>query len=129
MLRTNPSLFPVEEYREGTLGHFRPEDLLQNRIVLSVCRFEQVKRSRDNGRTNVRNSSQDVQGFTRPAPPEVKQSDVFYTQLNALSTLRSIKTRRLAQAEDNPELTKVARLAYVFKDLYNAVVTAKGLLF
>lgn len=58
--------------------------------------------------------------------PEVKQSDVFYTQLNALSTLRSIKTRRLAQAEDNPELTKVAKLAYIFKDLYNAVVTAKG---
>lgn len=74
----------------------------------------------------MKQSGQDAPGFTRPPPLEVKQSDVFYTQLNALSTLRSIKTRRLAQAEDNPELAKVAKLAYVFKDLYNAVVTSKG---
>lgn len=57
---------------------------------------------------------------------EVKPADVFYTQLNALSTLRSMKTRSLAQAEDNPELAKVAKLAYAFKDLYNAIVSAKG---
>lgn len=60
------------------------------------------------------------------ARPQVKQSDVFLTQLNALSTPRNIRTRRLAQAEDNPEMTRTARLAYVFKDLYNAVVSAKG---
>ena len=56
----------------------------------------------------------------------VKQSDVFLTQLNALSCPRSIRTRRLAQAEDNPEMTKTARLACIFKHLFSTVATAKG---
>jgi hypothetical protein len=57
----------------------------------------------------------------------VKQSDVFLTQLNALTSPRNIRTRRLAQAEDNPELTRTARLAYVLRDLYNIVIAAKGM--
>lgn len=61
--------------------------------------------------------------YTRP---QVKQSDVFLTQLNALTSPRNIRTRRLAQAEDNPELTRTARLAYVLRDLYNIVIAAKG---
>lgn len=97
------------------------------RGIFLLRNLEKVKRSRDPSRSNIRQSNQESAGFTRPPPLEVKQSDVFLTQLNALSTLRSIKTRRLAQAEDNPELTKVARLAYVFKELYNCVVAAKGL--
>jgi hypothetical protein len=60
--------------------------------------------------------------------PQVKQSDVFLTQLNALTSPRNIRTRRLAQAEDNPELTRTARLAYVLRDLYNVVIAAKGAL-
>lgn len=60
------------------------------------------------------------------ARPFTKHSDVFLTQLTALSSPRNMRTRRLAQAEDNPELTKTARLAYVFRDLYNIVVAAKG---
>lgn len=85
----------------------------------------QMKKNRDSARSGGKQVGQEGQVLSRQVP-EVKQSDVFYTQLNALSTLRSIKTRRLAQAEDNPEVTKVAKLAYIFKDLYNAVVTAKG---
>ena len=85
----------------------------------------QVKRNKNNSKWNWKQSNNEVQSFSRQLP-EIKQSDVFYTQLNALSTLRSIKTRRLAQAEDNPELTKVAKLAYIFKDLYSAVISAKG---
>jgi len=61
------------------------------------------------------------------ARPQVKQSDVFLTQLNALTSPRNIRTRRLAQAEDNPELTRTARLAYVLRDLYNIVIAAKGM--
>lgn len=51
---------------------------------------------------------------------------MFLTQLNALSTPRNIRTRRLAQAQENPEMTKTARLANIFRNLYNAVVHAKG---
>ncbi|KAK6643918.1 hypothetical protein RUM43_000183 [Polyplax serrata] len=86
--------------------------------------IDKMKKNRDSARSGGKQVGQEGQVLSRQVP-EVKQSDVFYTQLNALSTLRSIKTRRLAQAEDNPEVTKVAKLAYIFKDLYNAVVTAK----
>lgn len=51
---------------------------------------------------------------------------VFLTQLNALSCPRNIRTRRLAQAEDNPEMTKTAKLACILKELYSVVSTAKG---
>lgn len=71
--------------------------------------------------------SESVQQETKPSIPQVKQSEVFLSQLNALSTPRNIRTRRLAQAQENPEMTKTAKLANVFRHLYNAVVTAKGM--
>lgn len=63
-----------------------------------------------------------------PVPPAapVPQPGVFLSQLNALSTPRNIRTRRLAQAQENPEMTKTARLAYIFRHLFNAVAQAKG---
>lgn len=64
---------------------------------------------------------------TASAAPNVKESDVFLSQLNALSTPRNIRTRRLAQAQDNPEMTKTARLAHIFRHLYNAIAQAKGI--
>ncbi|GLG95421.1 Histone-lysine N-methyltransferase ash1 [Gryllus bimaculatus] len=84
--------------------------------------LEKVKRLRD----RLKQASRREQPVSCSYPrPQVKQSDVFLTQLNALSTPRNIRTRRLAQAEDNPELTRTARLAYVFRDLYNVVMAAK----
>ena len=55
-----------------------------------------------------------------------KESAVFVTHFNALSTQRGITTRRLAQAQDNPEVTKTAQLAKVFRTIFNDVVSAKG---
>lgn len=91
--------------------------------------LEKVKRVRDKLKHHA-TGQQETQtansaGYGRPPVLISKPSDVFLAQLNALSTPRSMRTRRLAQAEDNPELTRVARLAYVFKDLYQAVCTAK----
>jgi len=59
-------------------------------------------------------------------PSAAKQSEVFLTHLNALSTPRNVRTRRLAQAEDDPEVARNARLAVILRDLYNALVGAKG---
>lgn len=53
------------------------------------------------------------------------QSATFLNHLNALRKPRNMKTRRLAQAEDNPELNKTAKLASIWRDLWNAVVSAK----
>ncbi|KAK3919372.1 Histone-lysine N-methyltransferase ASH1L [Frankliniella fusca] len=70
--------------------------------------LEKVRRLKE----KLKQAAQRPEGFTRPAPSNVKQSDVFLTQLNALSIPRNVRTRRLAQAEDNPELARNARLAY-----------------
>jgi hypothetical protein len=91
--------------------------------------LEKVKKLRDRmkqhatGQQDTTTSSS--AGYGKPTVIATKPSDVFLAQLNALSTPRSMRTRRLAQAEDNPELTRVARLAYVFKDLYQLVCSAK----
>lgn len=45
--------------------------------------------------------------------------------LNALRKPRNMRTRRLAQVEGNPELTKTARLAETFRELWKFVVEAK----
>ncbi|XP_021377179.1 uncharacterized protein LOC110465579 isoform X2 [Mizuhopecten yessoensis] len=50
------------------------------------------------------------------------KTDVFITQLTALKTSRSVRTRRLALAEENSELTQTARLAQVFNTIRKAVV-------
>ncbi|KAE8745477.1 hypothetical protein FOCC_FOCC007857 [Frankliniella occidentalis] len=83
--------------------------------------LEKVRRLKE----KLRQSTQRPEGFTRPVPTNVKQSDVFLTQLNALSIPRNVRTRRLAQAEDNPELARNARLACVLKDLFNVIVSSK----
>lgn len=85
----------------------------------------QVKRLRERLKQASRREESVLCNYSRP---QVKQSDVFLTQLNALTSPRNIRTRRLAQAEDNPELTRTARLAYVLRDLYNVVIAAKGAL-
>ncbi|KAG1709134.1 Histone-lysine N-methyltransferase ASH1L [Nymphon striatum] len=50
-----------------------------------------------------------------------KKSDEFLTKFTALNTSRSVKTRRLAKAEENLEVNKTARMAQVFKTILNAV--------
>ncbi|XP_015608577.1 uncharacterized protein LOC107274224 [Cephus cinctus] len=54
------------------------------------------------------------------------QSDAFFSQLTALTNTnaRTVRTRRLAQAQDDPEVNKTAKLAKVLKDLYTIVATA-----
>ncbi|XP_066595274.1 histone-lysine N-methyltransferase ash1 isoform X2 [Prorops nasuta] len=54
------------------------------------------------------------------------QSDAFYSQLTALTNNnpRTVRTRRLAQAQDDPEVHKTAKLAKVLKELYTVVTTA-----
>ncbi|KAL0129627.1 hypothetical protein PUN28_001709 [Cardiocondyla obscurior] len=54
------------------------------------------------------------------------QSDAFFSQLTALTNTnaRTVRTRRLAQAQDDPEVHKTAKLAKVLKDLYTIVTTA-----
>uniref|UniRef100_A0A1Y1JZE7 Histone-lysine N-methyltransferase n=1 Tax=Photinus pyralis TaxID=7054 RepID=A0A1Y1JZE7_PHOPY len=49
----------------------------------------------------------------------------FMNHLNALRQPRNMRTRRLAQAEDDPKLKKMAQLASILKDFLKAITTAK----
>ncbi|XP_033330937.1 histone-lysine N-methyltransferase ash1 isoform X1 [Megalopta genalis] len=65
--------------------------------------------------------------FKEKSPGDAKiQSDAFFSQLTALTNTntRTVRTRRLAQAQDDPEVHKTAKLAKVLKDLYSVVATA-----
>lgn len=63
---------------------------------------------------------------TQTATPTEHNTTAFVNHLNALQKPRNMRTRRLAQAEDDPELNKTAKLATILKDLYTVVITAKG---
>ncbi|XP_063215904.1 uncharacterized protein LOC134527289 isoform X2 [Bacillus rossius redtenbacheri] len=84
--------------------------------------FDKVRRVRERGKQAAHRDQAATCAYPRL---QVKQSDVFMTQLNALSTPRNIRTRRLAQAQDNPEMNRTARLAQVFQLLFSAVAAAK----
>lgn len=52
--------------------------------------------------------------------------DVFMTQFSALQTARSVRTRRLAAAEENLEVARAARLAQIFKEICDSIISYKG---
>ncbi|XP_030920203.1 histone-lysine N-methyltransferase ASH1L [Geospiza fortis] len=53
------------------------------------------------------------------------KSDVFMTQFSALQTSRSVRTRRLAAAEENLEVARAARLAQIFKEICDSIIAYK----
>ncbi|XP_075464260.1 histone-lysine N-methyltransferase ASH1L isoform X3 [Ascaphus truei] len=53
------------------------------------------------------------------------KSDVFMTQFAALQTSRSVRTRRLAAAEENIEVARAARLAQIFKEICDSIICYK----
>lgn len=53
------------------------------------------------------------------------KADVFMTQFAALQTSRSVRTRRLAAAEENIEVARAARLAQIFKEICDGIVCCK----
>lgn len=48
------------------------------------------------------------------------------TQFSALQTSRSVRTRRLAAAEENIEVARAARLAQIFKEICDSIISYKG---
>ncbi|XP_026549838.1 histone-lysine N-methyltransferase ASH1L-like, partial [Notechis scutatus] len=47
------------------------------------------------------------------------------TQFSALQTARSVRTRRLAAAEENLEVARAARLAQIFKEICDGIIAYK----
>ncbi|XP_033634855.1 uncharacterized protein LOC117296092 [Asterias rubens] len=96
----------------------REMNLIADRRLFLLRNIEKIKRVRETqlkakeGNLTIKTNSQNDNG-----------KDVFMAQFTALKTSRSVKTRRLAAAEVNVEVTKAARLAQVFKDIYTVVCT------
>ncbi len=52
-----------------------------------------------------------------------RPEDMILTGLTALATARSMQTRRLASARDDPNVTKVVRLAQLLREIFAQVTT------
>lgn len=65
-----------------------------------------------NGKTKIGNASAAKE---KSSGDSKAQSDAFFSQLTALTNTnaRTVRTRRLAQAQDDPEVHKTAKLAKV----------------
>ena len=66
-----------------------------------------------------------VEGQVAEEDETIIRVEKFLTHFTALNTARSVKTRRLAQAEDDPEMTRLAKLAQIFKDIYDKLVASR----
>lgn len=89
---------------------FLLRNLEKVRRVKSLVNQVQIQ----NGKTKSGNSG----GVKEKGPGDAKiQSDAFFSQLTALTNTntRTVRTRRLAQAQDDPEVHKTAKLAKVRK--------------
>ena len=89
--------------------------------------YEKVRRLRD-----VLQRKMDPQ-YTPPVlvtePAETKSEDMIKTGLTALTTARSMQTRRLAIVQDDPEVNKVIKLAQALREIFMQIVTVDGNLF
>ena len=64
---------------------------------------------------------------SEPDEPTVKSAEeMIKTGLTALATARSMQTRRLAIVQDDPNVTKVVKLAQILREIYAQVTSVNG---
>ncbi|XP_074650466.1 uncharacterized protein LOC141905496 isoform X2 [Tubulanus polymorphus] len=100
------------------LSH-REQCFIQKHGVCLLRNLEKVRRIRQR-LLKTQEKQPDDDDFIRD-----KEKDAFLSQFMALKTSRSVKTRRLAFAEENTELTRTAKLAQVFKDIFQRLASMK----
>ncbi|KAL1453943.1 hypothetical protein WDU94_010244, partial [Cyamophila willieti] len=94
--------------------------LIRNLVKLKVLRDKLLSKLSGGGA----GASGSHAGSTGSLTPSAS-SEAFMTTLNALSTKRSCRTRRLALAEDDPNLAKAVKLATLLRTLHQDVLSAK----
>nr|XP_054756561.1 histone-lysine N-methyltransferase ASH1L-like [Lytechinus pictus] len=121
-----PSSRPRELLLPKPMSYREMNFVADNRLFL-LRNIERVKRIREGIlKKRETGSSQRTNSAERQYTMDRSGKDVFMAQFTALKTSRSVKTRRLAAAQENTEVTKAARLAQVFKDIYTAVCTYRN---
>ncbi|XP_071538356.1 uncharacterized protein ash1 isoform X2 [Panulirus ornatus] len=103
------------------LSHQQQLFILTHRCFL-IRNLEKVKKSRERLSRCAEKKPEEV--LDDPEEPSTRV-EKFLTHFTALNTARSVKTRRLAQAEDDPEMTRLAKLAQIFKDIFDKLVASR----
>uniref|UniRef100_A0A8C5PI26 ASH1 like histone lysine methyltransferase n=1 Tax=Leptobrachium leishanense TaxID=445787 RepID=A0A8C5PI26_9ANUR len=116
--------------RLGPQLHMKPMSnrernfVLKHRVFL-VRNWEKIRQRHEEGKNDLHPVSlyNRWNGICRD-DGNIK-SDVFMTQFAALQTSRSVRTRRLAAAEENIEVARAARLAQIFKEICDGIICYK----
>ena len=59
-------------------------------------------------------------------PTPAGSQETFRAQLRALDSSRSVRTRRLAAAEEDPLMVRTLKLAHILKEIHQAVLACNG---
>ncbi|XP_069806925.1 histone-lysine N-methyltransferase ASH1L [Dendropsophus ebraccatus] len=98
--------------------------VLKHRVFL-VRNWEKTRRRHEEGKGDLSSASLYSRWGTVCRDDGNIKSDVFMTQFAALQTSRSVRTRRLAAAEENIEVARAARLAQIFKEICDGIIYSK----
>lgn len=98
--------------------------VLKHRVFL-VRNWEKTRRRHEEVKDDLSSSSLYSRWSSVCRDDGNIKSDVFMTQFAALQTSRSVRTRRLAAAEENIEVARAARLAQIFKEICDGIIYAK----
>ena len=104
------------------------EFIVQHRCFL-FRNYEKIRRFRDNMQRKVNGELTPATATSTSAPApreEPKSEEMIKTGLTALTTARSMQTRRLAIVQDDPNVTKVVKLAQLLREIYAQVTTVEG---
>ena len=118
-----------EPIEKPNLNHFVPlkpmtvvqQQFCRTHSVLLLRNLEKIRKLRDLF-LNQGNFAASQQKPKRPEELNIRYTEeVFKTGLTALSTPRSVQTRKLAIAQDNPDVSKVVQIAKTFQEILESL--------
>jgi histone-lysine N-methyltransferase ASH1L len=118
-----------EQIDKPNLNHFVPlkpmtvvqQQFCRTHSVLLLRNLEKIRKLRDLF-LNRGNFAASQQKPKRPEELNIRYTEeVFKTGLTALTTARSVQTRRLAIAQDNPDVSKVVQIAKTFQEILESL--------
>ena len=128
-----------EFLNKSNLNHFAPlkpmtavqQQFCRRHSVLLLRNLEKIRKLRDlylnRGKFPAVSTQQksDRKVVEHQKNNSFNTAEVFKAGLTALTTARSVQTRRLALAQDNPDVSKVVQIAKTFQEIIDALKTLK----
>lgn len=95
---------------------------VRERRCFLIRNWEKVRKVRENIQRKVNGQLTQQRKEDQASKPE----DMILTGLTALTTARSMQTRRLTIAQDDPNVNKVIKLAQLLREIFAQVTTVNG---